>query len=105
MSQHLVLLLAIAVVAPGAASAETSQEQRGKILALYNCARCHAVDRDSPSKLKTAPPFRTLHIRFPVETLIDRLGKGISAGHPRMPPFPLGPDQVADLMAFLKTLE
>lgn len=105
MSKHVVLLLAIAVTAPAAALADTPQEQRGKILALYNCARCHAIDRGSQSKLKTAPPFRTLHTRYPVETLTDALGKGISAGHPRMPPFPLGPDQVADLVAFLKTLQ
>ena len=104
MSKHPVLMLAIAFAAPDAAWADTPQ-QRGKILALYNCARCHAVDRVSQSKLGTAPPFRTLHTRYPIETLTGALSEGISAGHPRMPPFHLGPDQVADLVAYLKTLE
>lgn len=107
MNKHLVLLLAVSVATPSAAAADTQlqQQRRGKILALYNCARCHAVDKVSPSKLKTAPPFRTLFTRYPIETLTVALAEGISAGHPRMPPFHLGPDQVADLLAYLRTLQ
>ena len=41
MSKHLVLLLAVSVAVPGAVAADTQQQQqrRGKVLALYNCAR------------------------------------------------------------------
>jgi cytochrome c len=33
------------------------------------------------------------------------LAEGIIAGHPAMPQFRLEPDQVADVIAYLKTLE
>ena len=69
------------------AAAASPQEQRGKIFALNNCAKCHSIDRASPSPLKIAPPFRTLHKRYPIETLGEALAEGISTGHPTMPAF------------------
>lgn len=105
MRRQILMLLAFSLTASTPAWAASSQERRGKILALYNCAKCHSADKVSPSPLKTAPPFRTLHTRYPIEVLAKALAEGISSGHPRMPPFPLGPDQVSDLLAYLKTLE
>ena len=75
------------------------------LMALTHCARCHAVDKVSPSPLAIAPPFRTLHERYPVETLEEALAEGIVTGHPSMPEFRFEPDQVGDFIAFLKTLE
>jgi len=95
-------LITIAFTPAGAAS---PQEKRGKILALYNCAKCHSIDKVSPSPLKIAPPFRTLHTHYPIEVLAKALAEGITTGHPRMPPFDLGPVQIGDLLAYLKTLE
>jgi hypothetical protein len=46
-----------------------------------------------------------LHKRYPVETLEEALGEGITTGHPTMPEFRLDPGQVGDFIAFLKTLE
>jgi cytochrome c len=80
-------------------------EQRGKTFATANCARCHSVDRVTQSPLKIAPPFRTLHLRYPVETLGEALAEGIETGHPTMPTFQLDPDQIHDLLSYLKTLE
>ncbi len=97
--------LGLSLTASTAAWGASPQEQRGKILALYNCAKCHSVDQVSPSPLKTAPPFRTLHTRYRIDVLGGALAKGISTSHPKMPPFPLGPDQIGDLLAYLKTLE
>jgi len=85
--------------------AASPAEQRGKTLALTNCARCHSIDRVTQSPLKIAPPFRTLHLRYPVETLGEALAEGIETGHPTMPAFQLDPDQINDLLSFLKTLE
>jgi mono/diheme cytochrome c family protein len=79
--------------------------QRGRAFALTNCARCHAIDKVSPSPLKVAPPFRTLHRRYPVEGLQEALAEGIVTGHPAMPEFQLEPDQVGDFIAYLKSLE
>jgi len=70
-----------------------------------HCSRCHSVDRVSNSPLAIAPPFRTLHERYPVESLQESLAEGIVTGHPTMPEFRLDPGQVADVIAYLKSLE
>jgi mono/diheme cytochrome c family protein len=88
---------------PQVASAQSAQ--RGVQFARTNCARCHAIDKLSPSPLAVAPPFRNLHKRYPVETLEEALAEGIVTGHPSMPEFRLDPGQIGDLIAFLKTLE
>ena len=77
----------------------------GKAFAQANCARCHSIDTSTPSSLAAAPPFRTLHKRYPVESLEEALGEGITTGHPSMPEFKLDPGQVGDLISFLKSLE
>jgi mono/diheme cytochrome c family protein len=82
-----------------------ADQEQGRRLALLYCARCHAIDRVSPSPLKIAPPFRTLHERYPVETLQEALAEGIVTGHPTMPEFSFEPDQVNDFILFLKSLE
>jgi len=87
------------------AVAASPDQQRGRTFALNNCARCHSIDKVSPSPLKIAPPFRTLHNRYPIETIAEALAEGIQTGHPTMPEFQLDPDQIHDLLAYLKTLE
>lgn len=79
--------------------------QQGRHLAQMYCARCHAIDKVSPSPLRIAPPFRTLHERYPVETLQEALAEGIVTGHPTMPQFRFEPDQINDFLLFLKSLE
>jgi cytochrome c len=80
-------------------------QQRGLTFARANCARCHSIDKVTVSPLKLAPPFRELHNRYPVETLEEALGEGIVTGHPSMPEFQLDPDQIGDLISYLKWLE
>jgi mono/diheme cytochrome c family protein len=96
-------LLTLTLLTP--ALAASPAEQRGKAFALANCARCHSIDRITRSPLRIAPPFRTLHLRYPVETLAEALAEGIETGHPTMPQFVLEPDQIHDFLAYLKTLE
>ena len=96
---------ALALLLITQAFAASPAERRGKAFALAHCARCHSVDRITPSRLRDAPPFRTLHLRYPVETLAESLAEGIYAGHPSMPESELDPDQIHDLLAYLKTLE
>lgn len=99
--------LLVAAVASGTASAESASpaEQRGLNFVRANCARCHAIDRMSPSPLALAPPFRELHKRYPVESLQEAFAEGIQTGHQNMPEFRLEPDQIGNVIAFLKTLE
>ena len=99
------ILVATSAASPDLASAQMSPaEQRGQTFALANCARCHAIDKVSPSPLAIAPPFRSLNEKYPVENLAESLAEGIVTGHPTMPEFRLELDQVADFIAFLKSL-
>jgi cytochrome c len=79
--------------------------QRGSVFVRTNCSHCHSIDKVSESPLKVAPPFRTLHLRYPVESLEESLAEGIITGHPSMPEFKLDPGQITDVIAYLKSLE
>ena len=79
--------------------------QRGLVLVKTLCAQCHSIDKAGPSPLSIAPPFRDLHKRYPVESLEEAFAEGISTGHPTMPQFRFEPDQIENLIAFLKSLE
>jgi hypothetical protein len=59
----------------------------------------------TPSPLKIAPPFRSLHKRYPIEQLAEAFAEGISTGHPTMPEYRLEPDQINDLLSFMRTLQ
>jgi cytochrome c len=82
-----------------------SNVQAGKAFAQANCSHCHSIDKVTRSPLAIAPPFRILHERYPVESLEEALGEGITTGHPSMPEFRLDPGQVGDFISFLKSLE
>jgi cytochrome c len=94
-----------AALTSGTAMALSPSEQRGQHFARTNCARCHSIDKATTSPLKVAPPFRELHKRYPIESLAEALAEGISTGHPTMPEFQLPPDQINDLLSFMRTLQ
>ena len=79
--------------------------QRGLVIVRTNCSRCHAIGKIGDSTLPIAPPFRTLHERYPVDDLQEPLAEGIVTGHPTMPEFRFDPGQVGDIIAYLKSLE
>jgi mono/diheme cytochrome c family protein len=97
------VLIALLLVTPALAASKAAL--RGQAYAKANCSRCHAIDRRSESPLGAAPPFRTLHKRYPVETLGEALAEGIYTGHAEMPAFELNPEEIHDLLSYLKTLE
>ena len=98
-------LVSACVCLVAADSAGASNAGAGKAFAQANCSHCHSVDKFTPSTLAIAPPFRTLHQRYPVESLEEALGEGIVTGHPSMPEFRLDPGQIGDFISFLKSLE
>lgn len=97
-------ILCFFVAQPGAAQTPPDV-QRGLVLAKTHCAQCHSIDKVGPSPLSIAPPFRDLHKRYPIESLEEAFAEGISTGHPSMPQFRFEPDQIGNLIAFLKSLE
>ena len=100
----LVLSVALLPIAPSA-FAQSPAVQRGLTFVASHCAQCHSIDKVSESPLAIAPPFRTLHLKYPIENLRRPLSEGIIVGHPTMPQFRLEPDQIRDVIAYLKTLE
>jgi mono/diheme cytochrome c family protein len=97
-------ILGLLVLAAPALAASPAQ-QRGKAFARTQCARCHAIGRLGVSPLAAAPPFRSLHLRYPIATLGEALAEGIYTGHADMPAFELTPEQIHDLLSYLKTLQ
>ena len=85
--------------------AQESRVRSGLKFAQINCASCHAIGLDGESPLRIAPPFRSLHLRYPVEDLAEALAEGIMTAHPAMPQFELDAAQIEDLIAYLKSLE
>jgi len=99
------LLVATVALSANSALALSPAAQRGFVFVNTNCSRCHAVGHFGDSPLAIAPPFRTLHERYPVDELAEALAEGIVVGHPTMPQFTLDPGQVDDVISYLKTLE
>ena len=98
-------LMALLGVSAGSAQTFSPEEQRGLVFVQTNCARCHAIGKLGGSPIAEAPPFRTLHNSYPVESLAEALAEGIMTGHPSMPEFRLDPGQAQDVIFYLKTLE
>lgn len=96
--------LTIALAAPAFARGSAAQ---GKKIAEVNCAECHAVGRTGASKNAKSPAFRTLAQRYPLQQLEESLGEGIMVGHegPEMPLFEFEPQEIEDLMAYLRTIQ
>src|SRR5437764_12911910 len=97
--------LVVSVLVLREAVAQEPSIQRGLNFLRANCARCHSIDKVTESPLRIAPPFRTLHLKYPIESLQEAFAEGIRTGHDNMPEFRLEADQIGDVIAYFKTLE
>ncbi|WP_206335750.1 c-type cytochrome [Rhizorhabdus phycosphaerae] len=100
----IVVMAALAPLAAAAAATGEGDVGRGHDLAQSRCGACHAVEATGRSPLRKAPAFRTLHRRYPVESLDEALAEGIVAGHPDMPSDPWEAGDIADFIAYLEWL-
>ena len=98
------VLISPIVIASSTLAQELAVTQ-GRRIAETNCSACHSVGRFGDSPMAIAPPFRTLHTKYPVEDLEESLAEGIMTGHPTMPQFRFDADQIRDFIAYLKSLE
>ena len=71
MMRRLALLCLVLACASSAAMAQSGRVQRGFTFAQTNCSQCHAIGRVGESPIPEAPPFRTLHTRYPIEDLAE----------------------------------
>jgi len=92
-----------AYLATAAPEAQKGRVERGRSFAEANCARCHAIGPTGNSSVAKAPPFRTLHNRYPVEDIVEALAEGTA--HSQMLQLQLSAVQIDDLIAYLKSLE
>ena len=98
----MVVAAAVAVASQGAAAQNL---KHGEELLARSCGSCHAVGRSGESQHKTAPPFRTLGQRYPIESLEEALGEGVMSGHPDMPEFTFDARDVGAIIAYLKSIQ
>ncbi|WP_245442107.1 c-type cytochrome [Mesorhizobium hawassense] len=96
--------MAVFAGGPSAWAQENPQIAHGRKLVEANCARCHAIGSTGKSTHPDAPPFRLLHLRYPIEDLEEALAEGISTGHPDMPEFVADPQQIGAIVAYIRSL-
>jgi len=95
----------VAALSAPANAALADSARYGFVFVKTWCSMCHAIGLHDESPLAIAPPFRTLHERYPIESLEEAFAEGIVTGHPTMPQFQLDAAQINALMAYFKTLE
>jgi cytochrome c len=105
MMRGLRLVGVVLALGSSVAMAQSGRVQRGLTFAQTNCSQCHAIGRVGESPIPEAPPFRTLHTRYPVEDLAEAFAEGITTSHPTMPQFQLDPAQINDLLAYLNSIQ
>ncbi len=103
------VILPLVLISPSltAGTAQTASPQEvaaGQKLAQKLCAKCHAVAKTGDSPNIKAPPFRAFVKKWPVESLEEALAEGIVVGEHIMPEFEFEPEQITNLLAYIKSL-
>ncbi len=104
MKRMVPILMVLGFAAPAGAQ-DADGVAHGKALVEANCARCHGIGANDASNHPEAPPFRTLSERYPLDALEEAFVEGITTGHPDMPEFVATPEQVADILDYIETLQ
>ena len=97
------LVLTAVSSAPGLAAG--ADAAHGKPLVEANCSPCHAVGTEGASPKEGAPAFRDLAKRYPIDSLEEAFAEGIVTGHPGMPEFEATPSQIADIVAYIGSIQ
>jgi mono/diheme cytochrome c family protein len=106
LHMRLIAFLATFLLLPQLSFAqESALERHGEQLLRTECARCHAIGRSGTSPNSEAPPFRQLSRKYPIDGLAEALAEGLSVGHAEMPEFVFDADEVAAIIAYLKSIQ
>ena len=90
-----------AEVAPG-------NPRAGRQIAQQRCATCHSIAGTRTSPVPAAPRFSRLGRRFPIDSLGEALAEGIGVRphqNVQMPEFVLEPQEIEDLLAYLRSIQ
>ncbi|WP_296816666.1 cytochrome c [Brevundimonas sp.] len=105
MALILIVLAMLAGLDDPPPSADLLAEVRGHEIAQARCATCHAVGRDGGSPDGEAPAFRDLPATSRLLFEDADLRSRMTTGHPVMPDVELSEAELADLTAYLRSLE
>ena len=78
--------------------------KQGHAIAALKCARCHAIGREDERPHAIVLPFRDLHVRYPIEMLVDAKASGVIGGHDEMPMFELPREDMRALLSYIDSL-
>jgi len=106
MAPHLACWAALAASLlcwSAASHAATASQLKGKGKALLqeNCGRCHAIGAAGRSRLKDAPPMRSIYARFAPRELQAELREGMVSRHRDMPQIDFSDEDVDAILAYL----
>lgn len=100
-----IAILSLVLMATPCLADGTGNAAHGKVLVEANCAQCHGIGATDKSPHAQAPELRTLSERYPLDALEEAFVEGIYSGHPDMPEFVATPAQIADIIAYIATIE
>jgi mono/diheme cytochrome c family protein len=100
-------IIASGVLLALGACASTQQQSLdwGRQLAQGNCATCHAIAPGGGSPNPFAPAFRDLRRTYPLATIEKTFAPGQINDHPPMPSFAMRPEDMRDLLAYIKSVQ
>jgi mono/diheme cytochrome c family protein len=104
MRVTLMLLLAVVAAAAQEGPPEAGIAQ-GRALAERMCDGCHAIGRSGESPHADAPAFRDLDRRLDLDTFMERLRAGITAGHPDMPVFRFTREDARAFTRYIRSIQ
>lgn len=99
------MIFAASTLAAVADPPSDAQIEAGRLFITETCAGCHATGVEGESPNPESPAFRFLGRRYPIIHLEEAFAEGIAVGHPGMPEFTLEPDQIAEVIAYLTSIQ
>jgi cytochrome c len=104
-SYRMVALGFVAMFAASAHAQETTGQRQGQIIVSNKCSSCHAVGRFGESRNPKAPPFRTLHERYPIESLAEALAEGTISAASDEPEFNFSGSEVGAIISYISMIQ
>jgi cytochrome c len=99
-----IVALGLVAMFPASANAQdTARQRQGQIIVANKCGSCHAVGRFDESRNPKALALRTLHERYPVESLAEALAEGTIT--PEEPEFSFSSREVRAIIAYISRIQ